>query len=428
MKNKNIEESKVDDYKSPVLDYESKVQNAKNLPVLACVKMKEQINLYKSFSKLAIALAVINGVTLKAAKVEVRNAFKNHPFFGTLEDFIKSIKNSEKENIEFLLDEVIRRCDELGPSRDYVTLDFILTKLSLTVSKEDQLTENRYAVALAERFKEEIVEINSKIPKPPLFNVLMEGRSLLEWTSIYAIYPFIPKRIEGNGRPVLLIPPYLGDDFSTSFVRRYLKSLGFKTYKWEMGFNMVKSHYIPRLEEKLDDIYEAHKEKVSIVGWSGGGIFAKIMANRHPNQVEQIITIASPVWGVMEMKTPVYGILEFFRGKSLKERNKRFLAELEPIPDVPVTCIYTKTDGLVPWKHCMEAETYRNDIKNIEVYGSHSGLGANASVLLITANALSANIQGKKIEDVTTFIERVLYPFYWHKRRLKYMLKKSAPE
>ena len=254
--------------------------------------------------------------------------------------------------------------------------------------------------------------------------MLLETRSLLEWTSIYAIFPFIPRRIKGEGRPVLLIPPYLGDDYSTSFVRRYLTSLGFKTYKWDMGFNMVKSHYIPRLEEKLDDIYQKHGQKVNIVGWSGGGIFAKIMANRHPNQVEQIVTIASPVWGVMDMKTPVYGILEFFRGKSLKERNQRFLAELEPIPDVPVTCIYTKTDGLVPWKHCMEAESYRENIKNIEVYGSHSGLGANASVLMITANALSANIQGKSITKNTPNIERILYPKYWRNKKLTLSFKK----
>ena len=149
------------------------------------------------------------------------------------------------------------------------------------------------------------------------------------------------------------------------------------------------------------------------------------MANRHPNQVEQIITIASPVWGVMEMKTPAYGILEFFRGKSLKERNKRFLAELEPIPDVPVTCLYTKTDGLVPWKHCMEAESYRSNIKNIEVFGSHSGLGANASVLMMTANALKANLLGLSINEATTKIERILYPNYWRRKKLKLFTSKA---
>lgn len=387
--------------------------------------MEEKIVLYRSFTRFAVALGVLNGMSLKESKQTVKDSFEHHPYAEPIFDFIEIIAVEEQEDIDFLFNDVIRVCDELGPSRDYLTLQVILEAIALTVVDTKQLEENTTALEIVERFKVEVSEINNKIPKPPLFNMLLETRSIIEWTSIYALFPFIPKRIKGEGRPVLLIPPYLGDDFSTSFVRRYLDSLGFVTYKWEMGFNMVKSHYIPRLEEKLDDIYEEHKQKVSIVGWSGGGIFAKIMANRHPNQVEQILTIASPVWGVMEMKTPVYGILEFFRGSSLKERNKRFLEELDPIPDVPVTCVYTKTDGLVPWKHCMEAETYRKDIKNIEVYGSHSGLGANASVLLIVANSLSANLHGRKIEDVTTFMEKILYPFYWNRKRKAFKLKRK---
>ncbi len=386
--------------------------------------MNKKAPLYKTFIQFAATLGLLNGLSLEESKSVLVENFKIHPNNDDIIPIVEALEIDEKEEIKFLFNECIRLCDELGPSREYITLLVILENIVSTVTEDSTLKQNQVATSVLFKFKEEIALINQKIPKPPLFNMLLETRSLLEWTSIYCIYPFIPRRIKGEGRPVLLIPPYLGDDYSTSFVRKYLTSIGFKTYKWEMGFNMVKSHYIPRLEEKLDDIYQAHGEKVSIVGWSGGGIFAKIMANRHPDQIEQIITIASPVWGVMEMKTPVYGILEFFRGKSLKDRNKRFLEELEPIPDVPVTCIYTKTDGLVPWKHCMEAESYRSNIRNIEVFGSHSGLGANASVLMITANALSANIQGQTIQEATTNIERILYPFYWNNKKRKFSFKR----
>ncbi len=378
--------------------------------------MKDKLNLYKAFIKFTAAIGARNGLTEKVVKKILLENFDGHPDSQELVTLVKK-NTQDNDDLNFLFNECIRLCDELGPSREYFTLVTLLEYITDEFVQKKQTKEAALFQNILEQFRQEIALINQKIPKPPLFNMLLESRSLVEWTSIYAIYPFIPKRIKGEGRPVLLIPPYLGDDYSTSFVRRYLTSLGFKTYKWEQGFNLVKSHYIPRLEEKLDDIYRTHGEKVNIVGWSGGGIFAKIMANRHPQQVEQIITIGSPVWGVMEMKTPVSGILEFFRGKSLKERNKRFIEELEPIPNVPITCIYTKTDGLLPWKHCMEAESFRDDIKNIEVYGSHSGLGANVSVLLITANALSANINGKAISDTTTNIERILYPFYWNKKK-----------
>jgi hypothetical protein len=385
--------------------------------------MEDTQILYRIFSRLAVALGVLNGMSLKAAKNLASQKLKDYPFEEEIKMLIGAIKKDEHDGIEQLLNETILVCEELGSDRNYITLENILDHIATSIDYGHNQEEYKYTKSIVDRFKKEITRINKKIPKPPLFNMVMEARSLLEWSSIYCIYPFIPKRIKGNENPVLLIPPYLGDDFSTSFVRKYLKSLGFTTYKWDLGFNMVKSHYIPRLEEKLHDIYQKHNAKVNIVGWSGGGIFAKIMANRHPEQVEQILTIGSPIWGVMDMKTPVYGLLEFFRGKSLKERNERFLAELEPIPKVPVTCIYTKTDGLVPWKHCMEAETSRKDIKNIEVFGSHSGMGANVSVLLVTANMLMANIEGKKIRDVGSNIERYLYPNFWNKVRKAFKTK-----
>ncbi|BFP40045.1 hypothetical protein FGF1_08900 [Flavobacteriaceae bacterium GF1] len=378
--------------------------------------MEDKLHLYETFIKFTAYVGVRGGLPITKVKKVLTGSFKIHTYSDELMPIVNEVTSDDKD-LDFLFDECIRMCDELGPSREYFTLITLLENITSEITRKGNPEADELSKKVLSRFQEEITLINQKIPKPPLFNMLLESRSLVEWASIYAIYPFIPKRIKGEGKPVLLIPPYLGDDYSTSFVRRYLTSLGFKTYKWDQGFNLVKSHYIPRLEEKLDDIYRIHGEKVSIVGWSGGGLFAKIIANRHPKQVQQILTIGSPVWGVMDMKTPVNGILEFFRGKSLKERNKRFIEELEPIPNVPITCIYTKTDGLLPWKHCMEAESYREDIKNIEVYGSHSGLGANVSVLLITANALSANIQGKTIKETTLEVERILYPFYWNKKK-----------
>jgi hypothetical protein len=73
----------------------------------------------------------------------------------------------------------------------------------------------------------------------------------------------------------------------------------------------------------------------------------------------------------------------------------------------------------------MEAESYRSNIKNIEVFGSHSGLGANASVLMMTANALKANLLGLSINEATTKIERVLYPNYWRRKKLKLFTSKT---
>jgi hypothetical protein len=375
--------------------------------------MENNKTLYTSFTKLALKVAISKGMTLKKAKEEVILKFEMHPF----EEMIISLIDDRKlivKDVNTLLDDCIAVCEDFGPDRDYVTLIIVLERINKIKAIKNGTDD--IALQILKRFKNEVIEINKRIDSPPLFNVLLEGRSLIEWVSMVGIYPFIPKHKASKNKPVLLMPPYLGNDYSTKFVRKYLNSVGFKTYRWELGVNMINSKYLPILVEKLDEIYEKHQEKVSLVGWSGGGIFAKIIANRHPEKVQQLITIGSPVWGVKNMKTPLVRMLEFLRGKTLRERNEKFINELDEIPQVPITCIYTKTDGLLPWKHCMEAETLRKDIENIEVFGSHCGMGANASVLLTVANSLNTNINGEKPKGITSKIERLFFPKFWKEK------------
>ena len=375
--------------------------------------MENNKTLYTSFTKLALKVAMSKGMTLKKAKEIVIQKFELHPFEKMIISLIDDKKVIKKET-NTLLDECISVCEDFGPDRDYITLNIVLERISnIKASKKGT---DEVAIQVLKTFKEKVEEINRKIDAPPLFNVLLETRSIIEWVSMFGIYPLIPKHKASKNKPVLLMPPYLGNDNSTAFVRNYLKSVGFATYKWDLGVNMINSKSLPKLIEKLDEIYEKHQEKVSLVGWSGGGIFAKIIANRYPDKVEQLVTIGSPVWGVKNIKTPVVRSLEFLRGRKLKERNDKFIKELEEIPEVPITCIFTKTDGLLPWKLCMEAETLRKDIKNIEVYGSHCGMGANASVLLTVANSLNTNITGKKPKGITTKIESLFFPEFWNQK------------
>jgi pimeloyl-ACP methyl ester carboxylesterase len=368
---------------------------------------------YTSFSKLAVAIAVSQGATLPKAKKLIIKSFERHPFHKEVSKIIKKIKLN-KENLNILSSECISICEDFGPNRDYITLVLLLEKIYKIEEFKD--VEKDTILNIINKFKEEIERINANIPAPPLFNIILETRAIAEWTSMFWLYPFIPKHKSDKEKPVLLMPPYLGNDNATTFVRKYLKSLGFKTYKWELGVNMINSKSLPKLVEKLDEIFEKHQEKVSLVGWSGGGIFAKIIANRYPDKVAQLITIGSPVWGVKNMKTPIIKTLEFVRGAKLQERNEKFIKELEDIPNLPITCIYTKTDGLIPWKNCMEAETYRDDIKNVEVFGSHCGMGANATVLLTVANALNANIEATSKKSIIQKIETLFFPQFWEQK------------
>jgi hypothetical protein len=54
---------------------------------------------------------------------------------------------------------------------------------------------------------------------------------------------------------------------------------------------------------------------------------------------------------------------------------------------VPSTAIYTRSDGIVAWQGCREQESATT--QNIEVEGSHSGLGYNPTVLYAIADRLA---------------------------------------
>ncbi|MFZ2441130.1 MAG: alpha/beta hydrolase, partial [Ilumatobacteraceae bacterium] len=52
----------------------------------------------------------------------------------------------------------------------------------------------------------------------------------------------------------------------------------------------------------------------------------------------------------------------------------------------PSTAIFTRGDGVVPWNSCIDDAGPRAE--NIQVYGSHCGLGYNPAALNIIADRL----------------------------------------
>lgn len=253
-------------------------------------------------------------------------------------------------------------------------------------------------------------EVN--LPAPSLRYLLLEGRTVFEWASSFFVYPMIPKRADGDGRPVLIFPPLLGNDLVMKYLRRFLEDQNFVPYKWDMGVNLVRDNYLPKLEEKLLEIYEKHEQKVSLIGWSAGGIFARVLANKHPKMVDQIVTIATPFRGIRNGQTNVDLIFEILNGRKKSDTDKKLLKLIETTPPVPTTCIYTTTDGIVTWRHCYEKEE-REDVKNIEVFGSHGGLGVNPAVLIFVAETLANKNDRPSEDELPNGFAQVLYPSFW---------------
>ncbi len=229
-------------------------------------------------------------------------------------------------------------------------------------------------------------------PRPNSRLVLSEGpRVISEIASLISAAPFLFHAPSGDGHPVLVLPGFGGGDGSTTVLRGFLTSLGYASRPWDLGTNLGPS--MPDLQaelaRRLDEVFVAAGElKVSLIGWSLGGVYARLLAHRYPDKVRQVITLGSPFAG-NPRSTSVYRIVRNMSDESFDRRPTSHLRLLagEPLPGIPSTAVFSKTDGIVPWQIATQRPT--EIAENIEVYGSHLGLGFNPAVLYAAADRLA---------------------------------------
>ena len=229
-------------------------------------------------------------------------------------------------------------------------------------------------------------------PRPDRRLVLAEGpRLLAEMASLVPAAPFLAQAPRGDGHPVLVMPGFGGSDTSTQLLRRFLNGLGHSAEPWNLGRNLGpgRPELIAQLPERLRELYEASgSRKVSLVGWSLGGVYGRLLAHLHPDMVRQVVTLGSPFAG-SPRSTTVYPIARRLMDRPVEQMpvNELRLLAGQPLPGVPSTAVFSKTDGVVPWQIASQQPTEIAD--NVEVFGSHVGLGYNPAVLYCVADRLS---------------------------------------
>ena len=228
--------------------------------------------------------------------------------------------------------------------------------------------------------------------KPPSAALALTevSRAAIEFGALPLAAPLLMMAPKGDGHPVLVLPGFVTTDLSTTVLRRFLARMGYDAHSWDLGRNLgprAIGQEGEKLIARLEAIHAQTGRKVSLVGWSLGGILARQLSRRRPDLVRQVISLGSPFAGDPRA-TPVWKVYELLTGQRLKDPDTRAqLAESELAPPVPSTAIFSKGDGVVAWRNCLEPETPTTD--NIEVNGSHCGLGVNASVLYAVADRLA---------------------------------------
>jgi len=218
---------------------------------------------------------------------------------------------------------------------------------------------------------------------------------VLRGVSEVAISPasrqFVNSVPKGDGHPVIICPGFMTDDDSTKRLRRFLADKGYETHGWHLGRNTgfgTTGYNTEYLAVHIDNIVRNAGRKASLVGWSLGGVMAREYARAKPNNVRQVMTLGSPVRGAPK-GTLVYGLYKRFSDHAIDSDNAaRILNQIAlPPKGIPCTSIFSKTDGVVPWRYSIELEDAYTD--NIEVYGSHVGLGVNPAVYLAVSDRLA---------------------------------------
>jgi pimeloyl-ACP methyl ester carboxylesterase len=224
--------------------------------------------------------------------------------------------------------------------------------------------------------------------RAPGFGLLLaEARGIFEFNASLLLAPLLMRAPRGDGHPVLTLPGFLASDLSMAPMRRYLREIGYDTYAWKMGRNIGGlAKMRAALGDRLAEIHAATGRKVSIVGWSLGGVYARDLAQQAPHMVRYVVTLGSPFANDVRA-TNATRLYEALSGEAVEENSELRNAIAGDLP-VPTTSIYSRSDGIVNWQTCLLRPS--DTAENIEIHlASHIGLGVNAAALWAVADRLA---------------------------------------
>jgi pimeloyl-ACP methyl ester carboxylesterase len=233
-------------------------------------------------------------------------------------------------------------------------------------------------------------EINAITRPPTILAALEMLRAGFEGWSLVWSGPMLAAAPSGDGHGVLVLPGFAANDRSTALLRSFLEALGYEVHPWRLGLNLdhrTAGSSGEHVTRQIDRIAAATGRKVSVVGWSLGGVIAREAARRVPQAVRQVITIASPFCGNPQA-TNVAQIYEWLSGNRVDSpaQMRRFALGAQPLP-MPSSALYSKTDGITAWQNCIAIPDHQTE--NIEVHSSHLGMVVNPAVYRIVADRLA---------------------------------------
>src|SRR3954469_19449500 len=238
----------------------------------------------------------------------------------------------------------------------------------------------------------------SPLPLPPLWR---ESRLGLEAAALLRSRVFRGEGVEdAGGQPVMLIPGFLAGDDSLGLMTQWLRRPGHHTKSAGIRSNIdCSSASAERLAERLECLAQTTGQRVAIIGQSRGGNLAKVLAVRYPQLVSGIVTLGSPqldpfdIHPLVRVQVYAVGTLGTLGMKGLFKHSckwgsccERFWEDLAgPMPhDVGYLSVYSKSDGVVNWRSCLDAGA-----EHLEIDASHIGMAVSPRAWRAVEHALA---------------------------------------
>ncbi|MWV27894.1 alpha/beta fold hydrolase [Aurantiacibacter rhizosphaerae] len=175
-------------------------------------------------------------------------------------------------------------------------------------------------------------------------NTLREGLAIPR----VLLNPFrLPKsgKAFGLGRAALVIPGLTTGDISTTLLRRTLRQRGFLPEGWRQGINIgADAAKLKKLETRIAQMRRETGKKVVLIGWSLGGLYARVLAHRCAEDVDMVVTVASPFSGDRHANR-AWKLYEAINDHTVD--NPPFPELVSAKPPVPTIAVWSATDGIV---------------------------------------------------------------------------------
>jgi pimeloyl-ACP methyl ester carboxylesterase len=223
-------------------------------------------------------------------------------------------------------------------------------------------------------------------------------RGPAELAALYGWTPWLIAQTPDSprpGKPVLILPGLSGSDHIMAPLLRLLAAKGYDAHGWDGGINRgFNAATAEHLVNRLRAVHAAGGgQKVVLIGHSLGGLFARELARDFPDMIESVVTLGSPFGMRQEDMPPLleqaYKFLNPEGDPTELTDTDLQRRRLTPPPGVPMTSIYSKADGLVPWRACLNPPAPLAE--NIAVPASHLGMPYHPLAVAAILDRLAAD-------------------------------------